>query len=65
MIIASDKLKFLMYADDTTIYFSLEDFDSQNTEADMNTEIEKVNSWLKLSQLFCQLLFISVCVIVM
>ena len=40
-----------MYADDTTIYFSLEDFDSQNTEADMNAELEKVNTWLKLNKL--------------
>ena len=35
-ITASDKLNFLMYADDTTIYFNLEKFDSQNKEADIN-----------------------------
>ena len=40
-----------MYADDTTIYFNLEDFDSQNTEADINAELEKVNTWLKLNKL--------------
>ena len=51
MITASDKLKFLMYADDTTIYFNLEDFDSHNTEADINAELEKVNTWLKLNKL--------------
>ena len=51
LITASDKLKFLMYADDTTIYFNLEDFDSQNTEADINAELEKVNTWLKLNKL--------------
>ena len=44
LITASDKLKFLMYADDTTIYFNIEDFDSQNTEADINAELEKVNT---------------------
>ena len=27
LIHMTDKLKFIMYADDTTIYFSLEDFD--------------------------------------
>ena len=51
LITASDKLKFLMYADDTTIYFNLEDFDSRNTEADINAELEKVNTWLKLNKL--------------
>ena len=35
-----------MYADDTTIYFNLEDFDSQNTEADINAELEKVNTYV-------------------
>ena len=28
---SSEKLRFLMYADDTTIYFNLEDFDSNIT----------------------------------
>ena len=51
LISASDRLKFLMYADDTTIYFNLEDFDSQNTEADINAELEKVDTWLKLNKL--------------
>ena len=51
LITASDKLKFLMYADDTTIYFNLEDFDSHNMEADINAELEKVNTWLKLNKL--------------
>ena len=50
-ITASDKLKFLMYADDTTIYFNLENFDSHNTEADINAELEKANTWIKLSKL--------------
>ena len=31
LITASDKLNYLLYADDTTIYFNL-DFDFQNTE---------------------------------
>ena len=30
LITVSDKLKFIMYADDTTIYFNLEDFDRYN-----------------------------------
>ena len=40
-----------MYPDDTTIYFNPEDFDSQNTEADIIAELEKVNTWLKLNKL--------------
>ena len=34
-----------------TIYFNLKDFDSQNTEADINAELEKVKTWLKLNKL--------------
>ena len=51
LIAASDKLNFLMYADDTTIYFNIEDFGQQNTEVEINTELEKVNTWLELNKL--------------
>ena len=35
---------FFMYADDTNIYFSLEDsFDSNNLEIEMNAELHKVS----------------------
>ena len=40
-----------MYADDTTIYFNLEDIDQQNIEVEINTELEKINTWLKLNKL--------------
>ena len=40
-----------MYADDTTIYFSLEDFDPATRERDINSELEKINIWLKLNKL--------------
>ena len=40
-----------MYADDTTIYFNLEEFDHLNKERDINGELEKVNTWLKLNKL--------------
>ena len=40
---SSSKLSFLMYADDTTIYFNLEDFSS------LNRELEKVNTWFQLN----------------
>ena len=35
-----------MYADDTTIYFNLEDFDSNNYEYEIN-----VSMWLKKNKL--------------
>ena len=46
LITAIDKLKFVMFTD-----FNLEDFDSQNTEADINTELENFNTWVKLNKL--------------
>ena len=48
---ASNKCKFLMYADDTTIYFNIEDFDANNLEAEINKELEQVNTWLKVNKL--------------
>ena len=40
-----------MYADDTTIYFNLEDFDSNNFEFEINAELQKVSMWLKNNKL--------------
>ena len=40
LITISDRLNFLMYADDTTIYFNLEDFDNLTKETDINRELE-------------------------
>ena len=40
-----------MYADDTTIYFNLEDFPATNREIAINKELDKVNVWLKLNKL--------------
>ena len=51
LITVSNKLKFIMYADDTTIYFNLEDFDPYNLERDINNELEKINLWLKMNKL--------------
>ena len=47
----SDKLKFIMYADDTTIYFNLEDFDRYNLEQDITNEPENITLWLKRNKL--------------
>ena len=51
IILSSNKLHFLMYADDTTIYFNLEDFDQNCTETEINNELENVNIWLKHNKL--------------
>ena len=48
---SSSKLSFLMYVDDTTIYFNLEDFSSLNREYEINRELEKVNTWFQLNKL--------------
>ena len=40
-----------MYADDTTLYFNLEDFPAQNRSMVINNELERVNTWLKLNKL--------------
>ena len=48
---ASSKFNYMMYADDTTLYFNLEDFDCRNLDNEINSEIEKINLWLKLNKL--------------
>ena len=40
-----------MYADDTTIYFNLDDFPANNREIAINKELYKVNVCLKLNTL--------------
>ena len=45
------KLNCIMYADDTTLYSSLETFDINNIEREKNYELETVNLWLKANKL--------------
>ena len=40
-----------MYTDDTTICFNLDDFPLVNREIEINCELEKVKTWLKLNKL--------------
>ena len=40
LIRTSNKCKFIMYANDTTIYFNLEDFDPDNVSNEINNELE-------------------------
>ena len=51
LIKVSNKLNFIMYADDTTIYFDLEDFEKDSLEHQINEELKRVNIWLKLNKL--------------
>ena len=51
LVNCSTKFQFLMYADDTTIYFNFNDFPVINREVEINSELEKVNTWLKLNKL--------------
>ena len=41
----------MMYADDTTLYFNLDDFNCRNLDNEINSEIEKINLWLNLNKL--------------
>ena len=52
---SSEKLRSLMYADDTTIYFNLEDFETNSFEIEINAELQKVSTWLKKNNLFLNL----------
>ena len=40
-----------MYADDTTIYFNLEDFTVHNRHIEINRELDKVNTRFKVNKL--------------
>ena len=51
LVMVSIKFNHMMYADDTTLYFNLEDFDCRNLDNEINSEIEKINIWLKLNKL--------------
>ena len=48
---SNNKLSFIMNADDTTIYFNLEDFPSLNREYEINRDLEKNNIWFQLTKL--------------
>ena len=41
LVNSSNKFQFLMYVDDTTIYFSLDEFARENREIAVNSELEK------------------------
>ena len=43
LITVSNKLNFIMYADDTTIYFDLEDFEKDDLEHQINDDLKRLN----------------------
>ena len=51
LINSSNIFNYLLYADDTTLYFNLEDIDSVNMNDNINTHLEQINVWLKLNNL--------------
>ena len=51
LVMARSKLNCMMYADDTTLYFNLEDFDCRNLDNEINSEIAKNYLWFKLNKL--------------
>ncbi len=51
IIHSSNIFSFLMYADDTTLYCTIEDFPSNNLVNSINSELNKINIWLKINKL--------------
>ena len=47
----NNNFKFIMYADDTTIYFNNEDFPKINLANHITTELDKIYIWLKHNKL--------------
>ena len=43
LVMASNKFNYMVYADDKTLYFNLEDFDCQNLDNVINSEIEEID----------------------
>ena len=53
--LSSEKFKFVMYADDTTLTSTLETFSTNelngNTASSINIELKEISEWLKLNRL--------------
>ena len=53
--LSSEKFKFVMYADDTTLTSTLETFSTNelngNPASSINIELNKISEWLKLNRL--------------
>ena len=51
LVTVSNKLNFLMYADDTTIYFNLEYFSRDDVVNCVSIKLNTVNNWLHKNKL--------------
>ena len=51
IINSSDKLQYLLYADDTMLYFNREHLTPHNANLEINNNLNKVMNWLKLNKL--------------
>ena len=45
------KFNCIVYADDTTLYSFVENFESNDVEREINCELDKINLWLKANKL--------------
>ena len=52
LITVSEKFNFLMYADDTTLYFNVENFTQNEFENECKFELTKLTNWLQHNKLF-------------
>ena len=51
LLIKKFSFNYLMYADNTTLYFNIENTDSVNMHDNINIHLEKNDVWLKLNKL--------------
>ena len=51
LVTVSKKFKFIVYADDMTIYFNLEYLSGINVEENVSNELNNVSSWRSLNRL--------------
>ena len=51
LVITSNTIKFHMYADDTIVYFNLEEFSIDTLESDVTNELNKISTWLRQNRL--------------
>ena len=51
LITVSKKFNFLMYADDTTLYFNVENFTENEFENECKSELTKLTNWLQHNKL--------------
>ena len=51
LVLASDKVNYIMYADDRTLYLTLQDFPSHNFEEIVNYELGNITNWLNFNKL--------------